>query len=717
MKNVTCSNYPNGQELTMTLVDQLVSLVSFMQIEKHNSDVMMKKQFTKLYDDLRASLTQAYDEIDSLRAGGSSDNDYKRQCEKLTARIQEMSAELQAHRDIRPPPNELHTGMERELDAKKSELARELENGMQRDFEIRRLMVQSEVMMKELEATKRAAMAKDREIQQRFVEDKDLEKKMLALQGVLDQSLAEAAQFKDLSEKLQEQLEKANALSAETEKIRSADSTVIEQFRSRVRDLEQQLQFGEAELQRKVKENQAMVRESETSLREASEANVVLQERLRERALADEISASKQQLVSFRVGDICEAAIISAHNLPGSEDTSTTMILSLDHRHQVQQTRRASGRHPVFDEDFVCKLTAAAELFTIDIYQQQSPADAPSELLGCCRVSVSDFPVAPGREVELVIQDEKGDPVKVNGTKCTVKLFLARSNPNRSGRRADATVDPAEMQRLTEEIKTARLAIDKLENELQSAKDEADGLRQQLQASESGLGEAQRELADLESTLRKRQSQESQAESRARLLEEKNSLLQSETDKLRSSLAIKEQVLTDLQAELVETKSFADGLRRQVKSSEEMIEGERREIEADESTIARLEKQVQDLQKELTASCKACDQKNAHMAELTSKLQKMIHELSLMEANSKKSKQEAESARLAANALREEKNDHLHQISGYVAHQTYHGHKNMGIVSLAVMILAITEVKSTYGDPRENLTKMLFADCRRRTRK
>ena len=670
MRNVTCSNYPNGQDLTMTLVDQLVSLLSFLQIEKHNSDVMLKKQFTKLYDDLRSSLAQAYDEIDFLRAAGSSNNDYKRQCEKLTARIQEMNAELQAQRDGPPPPNEIHKDMERELDAKKSELARELESGMQRDFEIRRLMAQSEVMMKELEATKRAVMAKDREIQQRSVEDKDLGEKLLALQGVLDQSLAEAAQFKDLSESLQGQLEKADA----------DNSTKIEQVRSHVRNLEQQVRFGEAELQRKVEETQAMMRESETRLREASEANIVLQERLSEKALADEISASKQQLVSFRVGDICDAAIISAHNLPGSEDTSTTMILSLDHRHQVQQTRRASGRHPVFDEDFVCKLTPAAELFTVDIYQQQSPTDAPSELVGCCWVPVSDFPVAPGREVELPIHDENSNPVKVNGTKCTIKLFLARSNPNRSGRKADATFDPAEMQRLKEEIAKARLLIDKMDAELRAAKDaadSADGLRQQLQASERGLGEAQRELSDLESTLRKRQSQESQAESRVRLLEDKHSLLQTETDKLRSSLAIKEQVLTDLQAELVETKSCVEGLRREVKSSEEMIEGERREIEADESKIARLEQQVQDLQKESTASCQACDQKNAHMAELSSKLQKMIYELSLMEANSKKSKQEAETARLAADALRQEKDEHMLQISGY-DEQTRHGHGGMG---------------------------------------
>jgi len=42
-----------------------------------------------------------------------------------------------------------------ELDAKRAELAKELEEGMQRDFEIRRLNAQTELLLKELETAKR----------------------------------------------------------------------------------------------------------------------------------------------------------------------------------------------------------------------------------------------------------------------------------------------------------------------------------------------------------------------------------------------------------------------------------------------------------------------------------------------------------------------------------------------------------------------------------
>ena len=58
-----------------------------------------------------------------------------------------------------------------ELEAKSKLLATELETGMQRDFEIRRLSAQSELMGKELETAKRTMMAKNRELEQRLLED------------------------------------------------------------------------------------------------------------------------------------------------------------------------------------------------------------------------------------------------------------------------------------------------------------------------------------------------------------------------------------------------------------------------------------------------------------------------------------------------------------------------------------------------------------------
>ena len=58
-----------------------------------------------------------------------------------------------------------------ELEAKSKLLATELETGMQRDFEIRRLNAQSELLDKELQTAKHTMMAKNRELQQRLLED------------------------------------------------------------------------------------------------------------------------------------------------------------------------------------------------------------------------------------------------------------------------------------------------------------------------------------------------------------------------------------------------------------------------------------------------------------------------------------------------------------------------------------------------------------------
>ena len=685
----------------MTLVDQLVSLISIVQIEKHNSDVVLKKQFTKLYDDLRTSLAQAYDEIDFLRSAGNSDVDYKSQCESLIAEVEELRSNTEVHvRNISQaqrialpsPSDKFYKDTERELEAKKNELAKELEIGMQRDFEIRKLSAQSEMLMKELETAKRATAANDREIQQRSLEDKELERKFHALQDVLNQSLVEAAEYKDLSERLKSQLSEAGDETSKKDRMRSEAAAKLEHARSDIRELEQQVRSGEAALKKMNDENQTELRQSDMRQRKAAEENQALRERLRDLELElAEVTVSMQQHAGFRAGDICEASVISAHNLPGSEDTSTSVMLALDSRHQVQQTRRVTGLHPMFEEDFVAKLSKDTKLVTFDIYQSRS--DDPGELVGHCYVKISDIDFAPGREVELVIvTDEDHDsPLMVDGKQSTMKLFLARSNPKRSGRTADddAMFDPAEMRRLQNELATARAHIAKLEAHLQSAKEaagDAESLREQLLKAERDLDEAGRtreileddlkkELDELRSeyerTLRLRQSQAQQtnsdlqqAEARSTGLEDEKKLMEAELDKLRGTLAMKEQLVSDLHSELVEARSSIEGLSRKVKSSEDEIAVERREIEADEEKIARLEQQVIQLQRESFDAGKACDEKNAHMAELASKLQKMMHELARMEAESKASKDEAASARRTAEGFHQEKSALLEQVQG-----------------------------------------------------
>ena len=149
----------------------------------------------------------------------------------------------------------------------------------------------------------------------------------------------------------------------------------------------------------------------------------------------------EQQLVQagYRVGDVCEVAVISAHNLPGNSagnsSLETKVMVALDVRHQVQQTRSISGNSLVFEEDFVAKISKDNKLLTCAIYQ--SEPGRPGELVGNCHVKISDVDIAPGSEINLPIfsQDDPTVPITANGQQSGLKLFLARSNPSRSARK------------------------------------------------------------------------------------------------------------------------------------------------------------------------------------------------------------------------------------------------------------------------------------------
>ena len=145
----------------------------------------------------------------------------------------------------------------------------------------------------------------------------------------------------------------------------------------------------------------------------------------------------EQQLsqAGYRVGDVCEVAVISAHDLPGNSSLETTIMVALDTRHQVQQTRSISGNSLVFEEDFVAKISKDNKLLTCAIYQSE-PGRA-GELVGNCHVKISDIDIAPGSEIHLPIfsQDDPTVPITANEQQSGLKLFLARSNPSRSARK------------------------------------------------------------------------------------------------------------------------------------------------------------------------------------------------------------------------------------------------------------------------------------------
>jgi len=62
------NTYPVFQERSLHLIDEMVSLISRIQVERHNHDVDTKRQFELLYSQISSQLALAFDTIDDLRA-------------------------------------------------------------------------------------------------------------------------------------------------------------------------------------------------------------------------------------------------------------------------------------------------------------------------------------------------------------------------------------------------------------------------------------------------------------------------------------------------------------------------------------------------------------------------------------------------------------------------------------------------------------------------
>jgi len=585
------SSYPPEAALSMDLVDRLVMVINAVEIDRHNATVTQKKQFSQIYDDLRAHLQLAYDEIDVLRAQEHANSDYKEQCERLTRQLEEVHAQMKetarAQRSAPPPPPAADA---EDAENMRGRLAQELETGMQKEFEIRRLNAQSELLLKELETAKRTMVAKDRELQQRSLEDKELEKKFQALQGLLESTSGEAAMYKEECEKLRLHLE--DVMMNQVEKMQAEFSLLEAEFKSRSKSLEETLQASEDKSEKRIGALQKMLDERDRKLSESTE----LEETVKE--LQAKLAAVPEN--GYRHGDICEAAIISAHNLPGPAKLETTVMLALDHRHQVQQTRPTVGAEPIFEENFVAKLAADTKALTCAIYR--SNPEQPGELVGSASIPIARIAWAPGSQVEvpLMADEDPTKPLVVDGKQAMIKLFLARSNPLRSGRYPDPgpAIDPAHVQKLEEEIASARLFSEKLEAELKAEKDQSKALagaeqnllqtkmklddsekvREKLSAelrnlrdgNEQQLREAREQLVrEMQDLVQQKQLEIQQRDSRLMMLQEKVNFLTAELDKLRNSFQVKEQLLTDVEKELNASKAVIESLKRKGKAEED----------------------------------------------------------------------------------------------------------------------------------------------------
>jgi len=586
------SSYPPEAALSMDLVDRLVTLISAVEIDRHNATVTLKKQFSQIYDDLRSHLQLAYDEIDVLRAQEHANSDYKEQCQRLTRQLEEVQAQMKektarAQRSAPPPPPAADA---EDAENMKTRLAQELETGMQKEFEIRRLNAQSELLLKELETAKRTMVAKDRELQQRSLEDKELEKKFQALQGLLESTSGEAAMYKEECEKLRLHLEDVTI--NQVEKIQTEVSLLEAEFKSRSKSLEETLQARVDDSEKRIEALQKMLDERDRKLSETTKLEDIVKE------LQAKLAAVPEN--SYRHGDICEAAIISAHNLPGAAKLETIVMLALDHRHQVQQTRPTVGVDPIFEEDFVARLAADTKALTCAIYR--SDPEQPGELVGSASIPIARIALAPGSQVEVPVManEDSTKPLVVDGKQAMIKLFLARSNPMRSERYPEPGpgIDSAHVQKLEEDIASARLFSEKLEAELQAAKDQSKALagveqkllqtkmklddsekiREKLSAELGNLRdgnerqprEALEQLVrELQELVQQKQLEIQHRDSRLMILQEKGNFLTSELEKLRNSFQVKEQLLTDVEKELNASKGVIESIKRKSKAGED----------------------------------------------------------------------------------------------------------------------------------------------------
>jgi len=316
----------------------------------------------------------------------------------------------------------------------------------------------------------------------------------------------------------------------------------------------------------------------------------------------------------------------------------------------VQQTRAVAGLNPVFEEDFMAKLSKDHKQVTCSVYQSQ-PGEA-RELLGNCRVNLTDIEFAPGSFMEVAVMSlqDTPTPIMANGLESTLKIFLARSNGRKSARAPEdlPAIDPADIKRLEDEINTTRVHTEKLDTQLASAKQDTkqardlevkllqmqqnlDQMQQKLDQSETArytlTGDVQRlqetgvkqledmrvqlalqsqeELAQKEKNLKEIEIELQQNDLHTKTIEAAKRDLQVELEQLQGALHVKEQVQIELQRELVDARAATEGLLR--KSKEQLVV------------------------KSTSAACSQCTGKSALLHEVGTQLELMAKQLMAVE--------------------------------------------------------------------------------------
>jgi len=523
-EGVERETFPANQQLTSPLVDAVVALVSQIQIEQHNREGSSKNEFQSLYTEVRNHLAEAYTEIDAMeqvkgrftaeaavlrdeaeRARDEASR-YRQQVDKILAQVDSKSIALEDVKSqlatVRDKLNHeveeeraLHGQLDdwkqthhlsdqevkaivRELAQKKEDLAQEIEGGMQKDFDIRRLQAQCALYVEELEAARLSILAKDEEMMRRSMEDVELEKKIEALKDHLEQAF-ETVQAKDaevmatkmsVAERVAEMAaskdrqidEMARSMVAKADEF-SAASAAIAQIKLQVAELVQEL----AERGNKLAQTSANLATSEKSEEDLRAALDLATQKIEE-------LERDREIASWRAGDVLEVTVVGAKNIPtGKKGDEVYVMLNLDHKYQVQKTEQVVGAHPTFGKEFVCNIAQTNRNFNAAVYAGQPGKSG--EFIGGCKVSLFEVPSFPGMESGFELTDEDGNPVvDAQGSVSRVELVLARCNFDK---RREALISER-----TKNLDAATLEVAKDEAKIGALQEEVASLMQQLEA-------------------------------------------------------------------------------------------------------------------------------------------------------------------------------------------------------------------------------------------
>ena len=177
----------------------------------------------------------------------------------------------------------------------------------------------------------------------------------------------------------------------------------------------------------------------------------------------------RAELHAYRLGDTIDVTVMSAAIPKDEVDSSMTqsfVMIDIDGRHQVQQSKRVDGYDPVYDCDFTAHLVRESQALGVALYK--SERDQPGELLGTAKIEIQNISYAPGLEVCVEVMGEDD-----TATGATVRLALCRTNVQKT---------PRQMKR------------EALENDLPSCFD----LSKELDATKADLESARDYIAKLE---------------------------------------------------------------------------------------------------------------------------------------------------------------------------------------------------------------------------